>query len=735
MPWRVTMNPEQKMIAAAQRAARRLARAEGIPYQTSLDAVARTAGRSHWRAFCDDPVPVDEQSRAATNEPDFSVIDEAAHLDMSLSYGRSIDATTMVAEPGDTGEPTLSYVLSGSTQPRGIDARGLSLAAMATALSNDLDGSGHGLIRTEGGDIAFEVASVDSPKGPAPRIVVALDGRRMADSKTSPMPAATVVVGRQDAPTPRRDDDLFTVDAPFRTSTSGLLLGLAVDMLIRLPGSHVRVTDRKRRYDVHLVHDGRERLVHHGDISGYFTLTTMAKEQAGLDPMESRVHQEGTFVHRDKGQETTVHVQCEARRRGIETVRIGLSEHVALAPAKRETWVETRRDDGMLMGRRGLLPRPVRCEPGHGVLLLGYPGSGKTRHVIVPAILDAKDVDVVVHDRDGTILDMIGDRLACSNSLLLDAGSDGPGFNPLHTDMMPEGHLAAAEAMSDVLYPKRRTDLGLWEDAASNLFRGLVDAVMMAPGLTARPDGVHRPVSLSTVMTALRMVEVGRMLEQDSLDEMISKGAAHGFKACCDLMEMDPETRRSIIHATKAGMAFLEHDGARSWTTPSRSDDGASLARTLAPDRSPATIVVGGTRQGRGQGILSALAIDAAVRIRDAQDNGARHMHVYLDEFVSLAPMGWTDGILSHSGKRMPGVSVMVACQALAQLDRMSPRSAAGNDMWFDKVVVTGYSDQSERWRLMRDFPGVARADDLIAQMPEGRRQTISRQGLEMLRR
>lgn len=728
------MNPEQKMIAAAQRAARRLARAEGIPYQSSLDRIARDAGRSHWRAFCDDPVPVDDQARASADEPDFSVNDGARHLDMSIAYGRSIDATTMVAEPGNAGEPTLSYVVSGSSRRRGVDARGLSLDAMAAALGTGLDGSGHGLFEAGGMAIPFQIVRTDPAGGTSPRIVVELGGRKETDAVTSPIPVPACGIDAQDASRPAQDDDLFLVDVPFRTADDRSLLGLVVDTLIRLPGSHVRVTERKRRYDMHLVRDGRERLVHHGDLSGYFALTTMAKDQAALDPMEYRVHQEGTFVDGDRDRETVVHVQCEARRHGMQTVRIGLSEHAGLAPVTREQWTDMRRDDGMLIGRRGLLGRTVRRDPGNSILLLGYPGSGKTREVIVPAILDAKDVDVVVHDRDGTILHVIGDRLARSNVLLLDPESNGPRFNPLHSDMMPEGHLAAAEAMSDVLYPKGRKDLGLWENAASKLFVGLVDIAVMAPALTARPDGRPRCASLSAVMTALRMVETGRMLEQEALDQMISNGASHGFKACRDLVDMSHDTRRSVILAAKAGMGFLEHEETRRWTTPTDADDGGSLGRLLAPDAPPATVVVAGRGGSRSGSVLAALAIDAAVRIRDAQGSGGRHMHAYLDEFAGLAPMGWTDAILARTGKKPPRVSVMVACQSTVQLDSVSPMSSPGRTMWFDSVVVTGYSDQSERWRLMREFPGVARSDDMAVRLPRGRRQTVSRQGLEMLR-
>ena len=53
---RNAMNPEQdRMIADAKRAARRLARTRSETYQTCLDIVAASAGRANWSAFLADP--------------------------------------------------------------------------------------------------------------------------------------------------------------------------------------------------------------------------------------------------------------------------------------------------------------------------------------------------------------------------------------------------------------------------------------------------------------------------------------------------------------------------------------------------------------------------------------------------------------------------------------------------------------------------------------------------------
>jgi hypothetical protein len=728
------MNPHEKLIAAAQRAARRIARAEGIPYQGALDRVAREAGRRHWQDFCGDPVPVDVQSRQASAEPDFSQADPELHLDVSVRYGLSIGATTMLARPRESGQPTLTYLSADHPEGRGVDARGLSLKAMAASLAHASDPNGRGVYATTGVDLRFQVTSVITQDGRQPSIDVVLDGSSAVDRTPPNAPAEGEHATGRDASSAGVPETLFGIDVPMRRCDDYSRLDLVIGTLVRLPGSHVRVTPRKKRYDVHLVHEGRERLIHHGDLSGFHKMEIMAKDHARIDPMETRIHQNGILVHRAGDVQVPVYVQFEAMHAGMQVMRIALSEHPRLAPFERRQIADPRLDDGMLMGHRGLLRRPVRTWPGRAVLVSGYPGSGKTRDVIVPAILDAGDVDVVVRDRDGRMQALIGDRLARSRTLVLSPGTDGPRFNPLHGDMMPGGHLDAADALADVLYPKHRRDGEYWETGASKLFAGMVDVLMMAPGLVKGPDGRPRPASLPSVMTALRMVEMGVLLSRDSLDEMASRGAHHAYEACRDLLDVSQDTRRSIIHAAKRGLEFLDQPGASSWLTPDGVDDGASLAGLLASGGEPATVVVRTPGDTRGSDVLASLAVDAAVRIREAQGFEARHMHVYLDEFVRMAPMGWTDLILSRSGGPPARISAMITCQALTQIDRVSPTSGAGAMRWFDHVIVTAYSDISERLRLMREFPGIARMAKMAVRIPKGRRQLLSNGRIETLR-
>jgi len=127
------MNNAHKLIAAARRVAKNESRASGIPYQKCLDLVAVRAGIPTWAAFMAAPVPVDDDSREAALEPDFSVVPSDRHLQTIVCHGMRVGATSFQAyrRDGNGQPPVLDFVLEdGNSRP--IDARGLSMEALET---------------------------------------------------------------------------------------------------------------------------------------------------------------------------------------------------------------------------------------------------------------------------------------------------------------------------------------------------------------------------------------------------------------------------------------------------------------------------------------------------------------------------------------------------------------------------------------------------------------------------
>lgn len=126
------MNTDDKLVAAAKRAARRLSRETGQSHQLCLDLVARRVGKSTWTGFLHDPVPVDEASIEAASEPDFSAMIGRDQARAIVRHGLRLEAVSFHARPRsrEDGSAILSYVLAdGREWP--IDARGLSLPDLA----------------------------------------------------------------------------------------------------------------------------------------------------------------------------------------------------------------------------------------------------------------------------------------------------------------------------------------------------------------------------------------------------------------------------------------------------------------------------------------------------------------------------------------------------------------------------------------------------------------------------
>ena len=74
------MEDDARMVEAARRKARRMARKTELTYQQSLDAVARSLGRDHWAAFTASPVEVPRDDAPATALPDERILDRIVAL-------------------------------------------------------------------------------------------------------------------------------------------------------------------------------------------------------------------------------------------------------------------------------------------------------------------------------------------------------------------------------------------------------------------------------------------------------------------------------------------------------------------------------------------------------------------------------------------------------------------------------------------------------------------------------
>lgn len=113
------MDERARMIAAARRLARRIAKKTELTYQQALDQVARDLGRDHWAAYAADPVAVPRD--VARPDRSTEMEDQAAFLKASLSNDVPMDSEGAAALKGLPGVPVGRYVTFPEVLVAGVD--------------------------------------------------------------------------------------------------------------------------------------------------------------------------------------------------------------------------------------------------------------------------------------------------------------------------------------------------------------------------------------------------------------------------------------------------------------------------------------------------------------------------------------------------------------------------------------------------------------------------------------
>jgi hypothetical protein len=102
------MDERARMIAAARRLARRIAKKTELTYQQALDKVARDLGRDHWAAYAADPVMVSRDVMGVCITQD-AIVDMGASALLAEVFDRSVSVQT--GDEPDQSVPRAVYVL------------------------------------------------------------------------------------------------------------------------------------------------------------------------------------------------------------------------------------------------------------------------------------------------------------------------------------------------------------------------------------------------------------------------------------------------------------------------------------------------------------------------------------------------------------------------------------------------------------------------------------------------
>jgi hypothetical protein len=113
------MDEQARMIAAARRLARRIAKKTELTYQQALDQVARDLGRDHWAAYAADPVAVPRDIPPADRSTEME--DQAAFLEASFSNDVSMDSKGAAVLKGLLSTPVGRYLTFPEVLIAGVD--------------------------------------------------------------------------------------------------------------------------------------------------------------------------------------------------------------------------------------------------------------------------------------------------------------------------------------------------------------------------------------------------------------------------------------------------------------------------------------------------------------------------------------------------------------------------------------------------------------------------------------
>jgi len=654
----VVMDSRQKMIAAAQRAARNLSRSEGTSHQSCLDVVARNVGRRHWTDFLADPVPIDEATRLSAGEPDHTRISHDAQLVACVEYALTLDSGSFMAGPsGPEGRTVMLYSGRGARFDHGVDARGVSLHALAASIR--AAATVEDRARIEDVDVRWSI-----------------EDRRVGEDF---LPVVTITLDDSD---PVADQSLLEVDAPARTDREnelrrraaatdrgvdeapvppdeerkGDLLDLLTLSSLRNGMYDIEIEPGRFEATIHYVSPSRRRLMRTIPLSQLSYLNAMSKDRGRIDQMETRVSQYGDWSYEIDGVMMTVHLATEPSHFG-ETVRLGFSPFVRRTYALNRT-KEIPLDAGLLLGHAGLLRRTERRARA-GELIVHSGSSQDHRDAFASnAVREVPNTDVLVYDPSGGVRAMIGERWIRSDNRLLidprDAGSSA--FNPLHPDMMPHGIVDAASAIAEILMPGRMDGGGSGANGLMIALAEVLSSSAVARGAVRDDRGV---VDLPMIGRAAMTIADDR---RGTLVGLLTNEARDCERASMEfarIVAMATEDRIRIAGDLVEALSFCGDEHVAAILSPSDVHDGMVLARAVLLRRTPATIVVGGDDDAAS--ILAAIALDATVRIRS--DASGRAMHVHATRADDLPRMPWLGTVL-HRGYTPYGITASIGLES-----------------------------------------------------------------------
>ena len=719
------MNSKNKLVAAAQRAARKLARAEGIPYQTSLDRIAVNAGRSTWTSFLADPVAVDQAAATAANEPDFTKISPETHLHAAIEYGIKINAHAFLARPEleNTGAKLVYSSNRSSDYDHPIDARGLNVPAMMNTIKTS-PATATGLAVIQDAECAYKFDNVGEDIDSQLRISFDLNSPPVA-------PIVNEIPTTDDSSQKSGQKAIAKAIREAVPQQQDIAPHNLLDTLTGLPalraGADIQVEAHGDTCEIMLKGEGVERIIRTDTLKAYKHLNAMIKDRGRMDQMETRVSQYGDWKQDIEGEIHQVHVATEpASERGLETLRIGFKPFIRRNFA-RPNWRETPKGGMIPLGSYGLIRKTMQyAEDNDLVVVSGSEESDPTMNFVIPSILASYGNDVIVTDMKGDLLSRLGATWQERGPILhLDPratrGKRSPAFNPFHPDMMPTGHADAAAMIGSVLFPGH--DIEAQE--AKTLFAGIVDLLHAAPQL--RPDGYDEEQAISIPM-AIDWFDKNHNAIEGALDSVAGTAAIRAEASFDKFVAIDPNMQDAIKQRMSKAFLFAQSNEMRRLLDPEMEEQGSKIAASLKIGRDPVLIITGGDWE-KGEGILPALIMETIAYLRS--DFALRQTHFHINDAEKIGKMPWLSAALETRYGGLHSTSISVIIQNPAAINDLCDTDQLGRIPGIEHWLVEEIQDIDHR-KQIANVMGIP-VTKIPAHKPSKRRIHITGEGTRLL--
>jgi hypothetical protein len=425
---------------------------------------------------------------------------------------------------------------------------------------------------------------------------------------------------------------------------------------------------------------------------------------------------------------------------GQTTIRKQSYSHVVRIPPPGEGLppiVQRPESQRMALGTKGvLLQRTVRAGHDATVVLIGRPGTGKSRNVIGASVMDAEDVNIVIHDPGGNIVPALGRAWTQARQRAIVDFSESRfngsavAFDPFHPAMRWGTIAEMAEVVCDILFMRKDGQTEYFGAKARGVVREAIAILDAVPDLIPS-DGPARHMTLIGLRDwVAALAENGYARLKGTIAAAMQPGIDLPHEHLSSLGDMADRERSAVLGTVDQAMLPFKNRNVARLIAPDDWNAGGQIGRLLnRVDDRTIIIVRSNPPEAAAFERLRGIVLEWCARLGSAWAGSRRPMHLHLDEARSLPPMPWIRA--SAAGEAPQGVTT-----SMAFLDGRSFGETLRTILYANRsfdLVLTSEADVATQSFVERHY-GRRELEHAAKRLPSGRMMHVTDEGSQTLR-